>query len=89
MEIVLENGISFHAYHDYTRWKELPGFMIATVREVPDPTDDYESLEDVPESLLNSIDYVPQFYSLRIGTSPVVVDYFKYRFRYLRSEKIK
>lgn len=75
MEIELENGIKFHSYHDYTRWSIQPGYIIATVREVYDPTNEYDTLEDCPQEVLDSMDYNPQFYSLRIGTSPVIVDY--------------
>lgn len=75
VEVFLENGISFHAYHVYTRWEDYPGFLIATVREVEDPTDQYDSLADIPDSVFDDMDYIPQFYSIRIGTSPVIVDY--------------
>lgn len=75
MEFVLCNDVAFHGYHTYERITFMPGFICATVREVEDPTDEYDTIEDVPQSVWDAMDYVPQFYSMRIGTTPVIVDY--------------
>lgn len=75
MYIELDNGLSFHCYHTYKRMSQLEGFMLATTREVEDPTDQYERLEYVPDEVYDSIDFTPEFYSLRINTTPVVVDF--------------
>lgn len=75
MYIELDNGLSFHCYHTYKRMSPLEGFILATTREVEDPTDQYERLEDVPDEVYDSMDFTPEFYSLRINTTPVVVDF--------------
>ncbi|MCQ2292404.1 MAG: hypothetical protein MJZ54_00010 [Bacteroidaceae bacterium] len=75
MEIVLMDGTSFHCYHTYERVRQKEGFVIATTREVEDPTNEYDTLEDVPEEILRRMDYIPEFYSVRIGCKPVIVDY--------------
>lgn len=75
MYVELDNGISFHCYHTYKRMSQQKGFILATTREVEDPTDEYERLEDVPDEVLDSMDFSPEFYSLRINTTPVVVDF--------------
>ena len=54
---------------------QFDGFILATTREVEDPTEQYERLEDVPDEVLDSMDFTPEFYSLRINTSPVIVDF--------------
>ena len=75
MYIELDNGLSFHCYHTYERMNQHEGFVLATTREVEDPTDQYERLEDVPDEVLDSMDFTPEFYSLRINTTPVVVNF--------------
>lgn len=75
MYIELDNGLSFHCYHTYKRMSTLEGFILATTREVEDPTNHYERLEEVPNGVLDSMDFTPEFYSLRINTTPVVVDF--------------
>lgn len=75
MYIELDKGVSFHCYHTYKRMSQLKGFILATTREVEDPTNQYEQLEDVPNEVLYTMDFMPEFYSLRINTTPVVVDF--------------